>query len=384
MVAVLAAGNSGSGSDADWDGASDFSTASPPSNAKNVIAVDASESVRASGGYNPGGPCGGWGECWPDNFPVPPLAQDRLSNNAAGMAAFSGRGPPLSGRLKADIVAPGTNIVSARPEVAPTDTVQGVYNAYYLFEGGTSMASPMVAGGAAIVREFFRKPFQHNPSASLVKAVLINSARDLAPGQYGTGPQQHVWRRPDVHQGWGRMDLASALLFSPTRQPAYSEYFPGPATQQVAESPFTVRAGGAELRVTLAWLDATGMEATHDALVNDLDLEMVDPSNHVLCGYAGLIGQPRDRCDNFEGVRIAAAPAGTYQVRVRGYNVPVWPQSFSLAAPATLRQKTASSATSSSAPPVKPTACRAPAAARPAGHAPRLRPKTHSRTRRFG
>lgn len=328
MVAVFAAGNGGT--DDDWDGVSDFTTTSPPSTAKNVISVGASESLRASGGFNPSGPCGYWGECWPDNFPAPPLADDRLSDHRNGMAAFSGRGPTQSGRLKPDLVAPGTNIISARSEVAPTDTVWGVFNQYYLFEGGTSMAAPMVAGGAAIVRQFFRKQFSHNPSASLVKAVLINSATDMAPGQYGAGPAQDVWRRPDIHQGWGRMDLGSAVLFSATRQPAYFDVFPGLQTNQVSESPLTIRASGSELRVTLVWLDKAGIEATHGALVNDLDLEVVDPSNNVLYGSAGLVGEPRDRYNNFEEVRIAAAPAGRYKIRVRGYNVPSGPQSFSM------------------------------------------------------
>lgn len=328
MVAVFAAGNGGT--DDDWDGVSDFTTSSPPSTAKNVISVGASESIRASGGFNPGGACGYWGECWPNNFPAPPLAGDRISNHANGMAAFSGRGPTLSGRLKPDIVAPGTNIISARSEVAPTDTVWGVFNQYYLFEGGTSMASPLVAGGAAIVRQFFRQQFSHNPSASLVKAVLINSASDMSPGQYGVGPAQDVWRRPDIHQGWGRMDLGSAVLFSATRQPTYFEYFPGLQTNQMSESPITIRASGSELRITLVWLDQAGMEATHGALVNDLDLEVVDPSNNTLYGFGGIVGQPRDRYNNFEEVRIASAAAGAYKIRVRGYNVPAGPQSFSM------------------------------------------------------
>ncbi|MBN8727033.1 MAG: S8 family serine peptidase [Xanthomonadales bacterium] len=328
MIAVFAAGNGGT--DDDWDGISDFTTTSPPSTAKNVISVGASESLRASGGFNPGGPCGYWGECWPDNFPFDPLASDRISNHPDGMAAFSGRGPTWSNRLKPDLVAPGTNIVSARSEIAPTDTVWGIYDAYYLFEGGTSMAAPLVTGGTAIVREFFRREFAHNPSASLVKAVLMNSAADMSPGQYGANQWADVWRRPDVNQGWGRMDLANAVLFTQTRQPAYYEGFPGLSTNQVAEMTQTVRAGGSPLRITLAWLDAPGTEASQGALVNDLDLEVTAPGGTVYYGFGGITGQQRDRYNNFEEVDIASAPAGTWTIRVRGYNVPAGPQSFSL------------------------------------------------------
>lgn len=328
MIAVFAAGNGGT--DADWDGISDFTTSSPPSTAKNVISVGASESVRASGGFNPGGPCGYWGECWPDDFPLDPLASDRLSNHPNGMAAFSGRGPTWSNRLKPDLVAPGTNIVSARSEIAPTDTVWGIYDPYYLFEGGTSMAAPLVTGGTAIVREFFRRALNHNPSASLVKAVLMNSAADMSPGQYGANTWADVWRRPDINQGWGRMDLANAVLFTQARQPAYYEGFPGLATNQVAEVAPRLRAGGSRLRITLAWLDAPGSEASAGALVNDLDLEVTAPGGTVYYGFGGITGQQRDHYNNFEEVDVASAPAGTWTVRVRGYNVPLGPQSFSL------------------------------------------------------
>ncbi len=325
MVAVFSAGNSGT--DDDLDGVSDMTTTAPPSTAKNLISVGASESVRASGGFNPGGPCAYYGECWPDNFPVAPLAYDRVSDNPWGMVAFSGRGPTLSGRLKPDIAAPGTNIVSARSEIAPTDSVWGVYDNWYLYEGGTSMSSPLVTGGVAVVREFFRRAFNANPSASLVKAALINAASDMTPGQYG-----EVFRRPDINQGWGRMDLAATVLFGPGYLPAYYEAF-GAAyelhTGEYSEIPIDVE-GGSGLWVTLAWLDVAGTEASHGALVNDLDLEVVTPNGTTLYGFAGVVGQQRDRYNNFEGVDIASAAAGTYKIRVKGYNVAIGSQSYSV------------------------------------------------------
>src|SRR3954464_14137672 len=48
-------------------------------------------------------------------------------------------------------------------------------------EGGTSMATPLVAGCAAIVRQYLRTQAHpiSKPSAALVKALLINAAHDL-------------------------------------------------------------------------------------------------------------------------------------------------------------------------------------------------------------
>ena len=329
MVGVFSAMNEGR--DVNQDGVSDLETVLPASTAKNVIAVGASENLRLTGGFNPGGPCSTWGGCWGQTFPANPISSDRLSNNINGMAPFSGRGPTLSNRLKPDIVAPGSNILSARNE-SHQDGSWGPHNAFYHYMGGTSMAAPLVAGGAVLVREYFSNFYSYNtPSAALVKAVLINGARDMSPGQYGTGATRDVWRRPDPHQGWGRMDLVRSLIFDNGRTPAYFENGTGLQTGQVSELEFELGSGGSELRVTLVWSDRAGLEASHGALVNDLDLELVDPNGTTHFGWAGLVGIQRDRFNNFEEVRLASAPAGVYTLRVRGHNVPMGPQPFALA-----------------------------------------------------
>jgi hypothetical protein len=317
-----------SGRDNDLDGVADMGTVTPPGTAKNVISVGASENLRSGGGFNPGGACADWDACFPGLFTAEPIKSDRLSNHADGMAAFSGRGPTFSNRLKPDIVAPGTNIISARNE--SNGIGWGVEDDFHIYMGGTSMAAPLVSGGAAVVREFFQTTFGHDPSAALVKATLINSARDMSPGQYGTGGQQDVWRRPDVNQGWGRMDLPATLIFNGVRRPAYFEVVTGLGTGQFAEQQITLATGGNELRVTLVWTDVHGLEATHGALVNDLDLEVVDPNGTTHFGFAGMVGQQVDRFNNFEEVRLESAPAGNYTLRVIGFNVPEGPQSFAV------------------------------------------------------
>lgn len=324
MVVVFAAGNAGT--DQDADGVSDLTTVLAPSTAKNVITVGGSENLRLSGGTNPGGGCSTYGSCWPGDYPAEPIAGDFVSDNIEGMYAASGRGPTLSNRLKPDIVAPATNIVSARNESIGTG--DGVYSDYYIYMGGTSMAAPQVSGGAAIVREYFQQ-FKHDPSAALVKATLINGAHDMTPGQYAS-PFNDVWRRPDINQGWGRMNLANTLIFKGNRAREYFEAQPGLQTGQMGEVLVTLAGGGSAVRFTLTWTDAPGLEATHGALVNDLDLEVVAPDGTIHFGFAGFVGQQRDRFNNFEEVEIQAAPAGEYTVRVIGFNVPMGPQPFAL------------------------------------------------------
>jgi subtilisin family serine protease len=329
MVGVMITQNIGR--DTTGDGVSDLGTATPPGTAKNVIAVGAAENLRFSGGYTGAHGCATWGgaTCWGTNFPNQPLSGDQVSDNLDGMAAFSGRGPTLSNRLKPDIVAPGTNVLSARNE-SHIGGAWGLHDAQYAYMGGTSMAAPLVAGGAVIVREFFQRQFGHNPTSALVKAVLINGADDMSPGQFGTGAGQDVWGRPDPNQGWGRMNLARSVLFDDHRRPAYFEAAPGLQTGQQGEVAIELAHAGHPLRVTLVWTDRHGMENTHGALVNDLDLEVVDPGGNVHLGWAGLTGVERDRFNNYEEVSLASAPAGSYTLRVVGHNVPLGPQPFAV------------------------------------------------------
>lgn len=116
MAILFAAGNDGK--DLDRDGVVEPDTLATEACSKNCITVGASENDRADGGYNPGGDCDAYGHCWPDDFPADPINSDRLSDNPEGLVAFSSRGPTDDGRIKPDVVAPGTNILSVRSSKA--------------------------------------------------------------------------------------------------------------------------------------------------------------------------------------------------------------------------------------------------------------------------
>ena len=112
---LFAAGNEGTDT-SPANGFIDSDSLSTPGTAKNAITVGASENNRASGGYNPGGPCATWGGCWPADYGTNPVKDDPLSDNPAGMVAFSSRGPTDDGRIKPDVVAPGSNILSTKSQ----------------------------------------------------------------------------------------------------------------------------------------------------------------------------------------------------------------------------------------------------------------------------
>lgn len=319
MLVLFAAGNDGA--DADRNGVVDLGSIMAPSTAKDCLSVAASENLRSTGGYQ-----FGWGEGWPDDFPQDPVRSDRISNAAAGMAAFSSRGPTLDNRFKPDIAAPGTNIISCRSRDPDAGTGWGVYNADYVYMGGTSMACPLAAGTAAVVREYYVKNRSlANPSAALIKATIVNGAADMNPGQYGTGGAREMSARPNYVEGWGRVDVAGSLCLTAPRSLAFQDSAVITATGATASYNYAVADSSVPLRVTLAWTDYPGTENALKTLVNDLDLRVVAPNGTTYTGNGTI-----DRVNNIEGVDIASPLSGTYTVQVSGYNIAVGPQPFAL------------------------------------------------------
>jgi subtilisin family serine protease len=106
-------------------------------------------------------------------------------------AWFSSRGPRFGdGAIKPEITAPGVDIVAAR---AAGTSLGNLLDEYYTSLDGTSMATPHVAGAAAILAE------QHPRwSAARLKARLVSTSKTLP-------------RQPVAFQGGGRVDVAAAV-----------------------------------------------------------------------------------------------------------------------------------------------------------------------------
>ncbi|GAB4526192.1 MAG: hypothetical protein Kow0063_00140 [Anaerolineae bacterium] len=319
---LFAAGNQGTDVPSS-DGVVNLDSIGSPATAKNCITVGASENNRSSGGYNPGGACSTYGSCWPLDYPVNPIRDDRLSNDPGGMVAFSSRGPTNDGRVKPDVVAPGTNIASVRSSMAAS-TGWGAINSYYMYMGGTSMSTPLTAGAAVLVRDFYQDNQGVTPSAALIKATLINGATDISPGQYGTGSTQEIPDppRPNNVEGWGRVNLENSIFPAAPRTLNYDDHVSGLGTGGMITYVYTATTAGQPMRTTLVWSDYPGTPAADGGLVNDLDLSITTP--------AGTTLRPSDHVNNVEGIDIASAASGVYTITVRGYNVPLGPQPYAL------------------------------------------------------
>lgn len=306
---VFAAGNDGT--DRDGDGVVDLGSVTPPGTAKNCITVGASENNRPNINHT-------YGEYWPDDFPSPPLSTDRLADDPNQMVAFSSRGPTLDKRIKPDVVAPGTYVLSTRSRVVAQN--QWGYGRFgsatlYMFDSGTSMATPLTAGAVGVLREYLRKKAKiSNPSAALLKATLIAGAVGLDGAA-----------RPNNNEGYGRVNL-DAVVSPPA--PLKSLFHEGSALATGGQVDRTVAVGPASgpLKVVLAYSDYPG-----PSLVNNLNLIVTGPDgvNHV--GNAPPGSTNFDAANNVEVIELPTAAAGDWRLRVVGSNVPNGPQPFALA-----------------------------------------------------
>lgn len=363
MVITFSAGNEGI--DANNDGVVDNDSIGSPATAKNVLTVGASENVRADNwacdtgltytshdAYQTGQTCnsmggqnflGTWGQRYGTDFDVPPLANDLTAGNSGQMASWSSRGNTDDNRIKPDVVAPGTWILSAFSDLYqegyegdPVNPQNGAYqwdgwgmpyNNDYKYMGGTSMSNPIAAGAATVVRDYYNKAKSlPNASAALIKATLINSAVDMAD-ENNDGVNDNDFPIPNVHEGWGRINLAAATDGSIQ----YVDEGTGLTTG--GSQVFTVTSTGGPLKVTLVWSDYPSTESATVNLVNNLDLTVTSGANtyrgNVFSGGWSTTGGTADNRNNVENVYLQS-PSGTYTVTVSGFNVPNGPQKFAL------------------------------------------------------
>ncbi|HEX6651402.1 MAG TPA: Ig-like domain-containing protein [Thermoleophilaceae bacterium] len=306
MVEVFAAGN---------EGDSGYASVTSPGTAKNVISVGASENVRPIGGS--------------DGCAVP----DSGADDAHDIIDFSSRGPTNDGRLKPDVVAPGTHVTGASPQNADylTDgdgTCNPQFpagNTLYSLVSGTSQATPEVSGAAALLRDWYVR--EHGggttaPSPALTKAILVNTASDMAGGEDGQGGT--IANAPNTDEGWGRVHMGRVL---DSTERTYEDQEPadllGASGQSVTHA-YQVADAAKPVKVTIAFTDAPG-PTTGNAFVNDLDL-VVDAGGktykgNVLAGGVSRTGGNADPRDNVESVLLPAGTTGRLSVKVVGTSV---------------------------------------------------------------
>ena len=298
LVEVVAAGNDGPGAN----------TLYAPATAKNVITVGASEGDRAFGtdGCN---------------------TTNAEADDPGEIADFSSRGPTKDGRIKPDLVAPGTHITGLTWHatgsqfdgtgvcgISPPPSVGVPFpGTTYTASSGTSHAAPAVAGLAAAARWAYRRARGAWPSAAMVKAMLINGATALTAPDTG--------QAPNGAEGFGLARLGGATTrgrwFSDDEQ-VFTQ------SGQTFTRTFDVVDPSQPVRVTLAWTDAPG-PLIGAALVNDLDLEVSGDGvlyrGNDLAGGVSVPGGLPDTRNNVESVVVPAGKLSSLAIRVRATNI---------------------------------------------------------------
>ncbi|MEL7407608.1 MAG: S8 family serine peptidase, partial [Cyanobacteria bacterium J06558_2] len=335
FLVIVAAGNSGSHSSSGIPGIDQGSVASPAA-AKNCLTVGASEHNHEGQFQDT------YGQRNPDSFPYAPYNNDNIADNTDDIAAFSSRGPCQDGRRKPDLVAPGTYVLSTRSsQIAENNFAEGYYSPakdHYMYMSGTSMATPLVAGCAAKVREYLRKMEKiEQPSAALIKASLIHSAQHV---KYRYCHKNSV-PPADNEQGWGRICLKKVLDPNLPTQVIFIDQKQG-LEGDGTEHRYQIKVinDSVLLRVTLVYTDFPGTEETEEQvetkpLVNNLNLTLYPPTHEHRRYYQGNDFDNEgniDNCNNVEGciVEQKEVHTGTWTINVVGSDVSRAPQDYAL------------------------------------------------------
>lgn len=308
--------NGNDGTDKDGDGRINSMSVSSPATAKNCISVGASENVRPSFNANT---YGGW---WPRDYPAAPFRTDPMANNMEQMSAFSSRGPTRDGRIKPEVVAPGTYILSTRStKIAANNMAWAGFppSRSYFHMGGTSMATPLTAGAVGLVREYLRTRQRiAQPSAALLKATLIAGASRLAGSTAAVA---------DNDQGFGRVNLDAVLAPAAPATARFVDQSGGLRTGEMHTTSLSVASRQTPLRVVLAYSDFPGPN-----LINNLNLVVQAPDGTRFVGNQAGGGLTLDAVNNVEVVQVVNPTPGGWTVQVIGSNIPNGPQDFALVA----------------------------------------------------
>lgn len=252
--------------------------------------------VACSGGW---GTITGTGKSAKNNVVVGNITTDEV------LSGSSSCGPVHDGRIKPEIVAMGTSVFSTYTPLNTYGTISG-----------TSMSTPGITGTVALLAQRY-KQLNANvlPPSSLIKNVACNTAHDL-----GTAG-------PDYRFGFGRVNALAAVKILEQNRYALNTI----TTGNTNDITITVPAGASRLRVMLTWNDPAAAANSSFALVNNLDLRVIEGANTTLpwilnpSNPALAATRADDNISNIEQVTINNPAAGTYTLRVIGEAVTTGP-----------------------------------------------------------
>lgn len=275
---IFSAGNCGNGNGSSCTNNQNGLTR--PKIAKNIISVGNSENIRTEIAFT-------------------------SANNMDDLSGSSSRGPAADGRIKPDIIAPGSVITGSRS--GDGSSVGGQIDDNHSFSSGTSHSAPQIAGAAALFTQFWKNTNAGvYPSPAMIKAAILNTAQEMN----GVNTAAPI---PNGNEGWGRINMKYMLNTGvPTKYVDQTSEFSDPGATTVYEG--RVADTTKPTRITLVWTDPPG---TGDpALVNNLDLTVevggIQYVGNIFTNGSSSAGGSSDTKNNVENVFLPAGiPAGT-------------------------------------------------------------------------
>ncbi len=174
----------------------------------------------------------------------------RTTGNDDIMAGFSSQGPvDVSYRVKPDVVAPGVNVLSSIPMAMCDNTTEGCW----AFFQGTSMASPHLAGMAAVVRAA-----HPGWEAWQVRSAIANTAKQGVLTAYTDGTTVDV-NVQKVGNGLADLDAAVNATVVLTRPSVSFGAVPNTAGQTLTQTvTLTNLTGSAMSNLPVSVVDGPG------------------------------------------------------------------------------------------------------------------------------
>jgi hypothetical protein len=248
------------------------------------------------------------------NLIVAAASLNYRAGNIDLIADFSSRGPAVDGRWVPTIAAPGGEIASTRnDEGGSCGTAISGTNGLYSLCSGTSMAAPHASGAIVLATEWWRSfNAGADPSPAMATALLVNGAVDMGAADI-----------PNINEGWGRVNVTHII------DPDVNKvYYDQPLIFANTGEQWTLQVGVTDpakpLKVTLAWADAPGAVGANPALVNDLDLTVVNGSDtfqgNVFSGGWSQTGGTKDSINNLENVYVRN-PVSSATIAVSAANI---------------------------------------------------------------
>uniref|UniRef100_A0A7R9VD54 subtilisin n=1 Tax=Pseudictyota dubia TaxID=2749911 RepID=A0A7R9VD54_9STRA len=301
--------------------------------------------VTSAGNKGDGGPrtIKNPGDC-KNTFAVGLTRSSGTTGGDSQVLNWSAKGPTADGRAKPDILAPGYAVLSANSNPYRTnecDSSGGTRSS-----SGTSMAAPVVAGLAALTRQYFINGYYPNgyqsygqgfePQASLVKAVLMNGAQAVKAGQGIDSTRPH-----DSIQNMGQVNLITSLPLDGANK-INAIVVNGKDIADQASDEMVIRVDMTEcdeasISVTMAYTDPAAFPGCGSCLVNDLDLTLTD--EHGVKYYPNGLSK-EDTKNSAERIRLNSVSHNQkFLVKVKASNLSRQSQKYSLVATGCIKEE---------------------------------------------